>query len=608
LAKKPDINMGRLGAAMTKARLSLRRFRETRREMVREWCGLHWGVDGTHADKRVPLNMMSLYTRIVGRSLIAANPRVMLSTFAREAKPIVSAMEAWINTEIERMNLAKTLGRIVLDGLFSIGIGKVALATPADSSIAGWQTPTGAPFCERVSLDDFVYDVHARSFEEVGYIGHRYRAPLDVIRADHNFSKARKDLSPQPDNQFNLEGDERLSVIGRGYYSNDEEFEDFVDLWEIYIPRRRTICTFAYDYGSGSIDTDQKPLKEVEWIGPDSGPYIIYSLGDVPDNAMPKSPMMDLYDLHLAQNQLIRKLLRQGERQKDLTLYAEGDEEDAKAIRDAGDGDMIGVKHPDKIFPYQSSNVNQGNLGLNEMVKQWTSYMAGNLEMMGGLSPQSKTATQDKMLHENASMTLADMQERTVTYTSKLVNNLCWFWHHHPVTTMKSLWHPPGLPEHAIQRILKPADRQKVPWADLGILINPYSLQHQTPQAQLTAINNVVQNIVTPLMPLLQQQGIYFDLAKYLAIVAKYGNLTELPDILTIGTPPSPDGNAAGPQSTPSTLPAQTSRETTRRSLGGDTNEARSAAIQNQALAGGKAGGHPSANGFAKMGASNGPA
>lgn len=598
--KNPEINMGRLGAAMTKARLSLRRFREERREMVREYCGFHWSEEGS--DKRVPLNMLSLYTRIVGRSLIAQNPKVMLSTFVKEAKPIVSAMEAWVNQEVDRMRLSKTLGRIVLDSLFSIGIAKVALATPADSSIAGWQTPAGSPFAERVDLDDFVFDVHARSFEEVGYIGHRYRAPLDVVRADTNFSRARKDLVASPDNQFNLEGDERIGVLGRGWYSDSEEFEDFVDLWEIYVPRRRTVLTFAYDYGSGSIDTDQKPLKEVPWIGPETGPYLTLSMGDVPGNAMPKSPIMDIFDLHIAQNQLARKLLRQGERQKELLLYQAGHEEDAKRVKDAQDGELISVANTDAFLPIITGQVNQQNLALHELVKQWTSFMAGNLDMMGGLSPQSKTASQDKMLEQNASMTLADMQERTVTFTDDLIGRMCWFWHHHPQKVMKSVWHPPGLPEHAIQRLTGPADRMKVQWKDLGIKVNPYSLQHQTPQSQLQAINNVIQNIVIPGMALAQEQGIYFDFGKYLMLIAKLGDLPDLPDLIQVGEAPQDTGPAsAGGAPAPDTK--QTGGEYVRRSLGGDTPQARSAAIQNSALSGGKQGGHPGANGFAALGA-----
>jgi len=594
---KNDVNIPRLASAMTKARLSLRRFRENRREMVRQYVGYHWSEYG--ADKRVPFNLIAAYCRIVGRHLIAKSPQVRLSTFERSAKPIVSAMETWVNAEINRMRLAQTLQRIVLDAMFSIGIGKVALASPSDSSIAGWQTPAGQPFIERVDLDDFVFDVHARSFEEVGYIGHRYRAPLDVIREDKSLSPKRKKLEPSPHNQFNAEGDERIDVMGKGWYSNEEEFEDFVDLWEIYLPRRRTLLTLAADYGSGGPTGEILPLKEVEWIGPEKGPYQTLCLGgEVPGNPIGKGTIQDLFDLHLAQNELLRKIMRQSARQKEVWAFAVGNEADARKIAEANDGDLVGVTNPDLVKPIISGSVAQQSIAVQEIFKQLNSWLAGNLDSIGGLEPQAKTATQDKMLSEAASATIADMQDRTLLFTGDIVERACWFWHHHPLKEMKTFWNPSGLEEYAIPRLVTPAQRQTLRWDDLAIKVNPYSLQSQTPQMQLSAINTIVTQLVIPLLPLAQQQGVYLDLNKLLSVIAKYGNLPDLMDILHVQEPITQEQEPAGP--TAGSAPGPNGGEYIRRSLGGDTNKARMASIVNGAMAGGPAGGSPQAQQFAQ--------
>lgn len=585
---------------MVKSRLTLKRFRENRRAMVRQYVGANWSENG--ADKRVPFNLIAAYCRIVGRHLIAKNPQVRLSTYEKAAKPTVSAMETWVNGEIERMRLAQTLQRIVLDALFSIGLGKVAIASPADSSIAGWQTPAGSPFCERISLDDFVFDVHARSFEEVGYIGHRYRAPLDVIKQDKSMAAWRKELAPSPDNQFNAEGDERTSILGKGWYSNEEEYEDFVDLWEIYIPRRRTLLTLAADYTTGGAAGEMKPLREQEWIGPEKGPILTLCLGgEVPDNPIGKGTIQDLFDLHLAQNELLRKIMRQSTRQKEVLAVKVGDEEDGRKVAQANDGDIIGVANPEAIVPIMTGNVSQQSIAVQEIFKQLNSWLAGNLDSIGGLEPQAKTATQDKLLSEAAGATIADMQDRTVTFTADMIERACWFWHHHPQKEMKTFWNPQGLEEHAIPRKITPEMRQKLSWNDLAIKVNPYSLQSQTPQMQLASINAIVTQLVIPLLPLAEKQGVFLDLNKLLTIIAKYGNLPDLMDILHVQEPitqemePSETGVAAagGPNG----------GEYVRRSLGGDTNKARMASIVNGAMAGGKAGGSAPAQRFSQQGA-----
>lgn len=582
---------------MQKARLTLRMFRSERVKAVREYVGGGWSEQGTPYP--VPVNLLALYTQIVGRSLIAKNPRVMLSTFERDQKPTVSKMESWANAEIVRMNLAATLQRIVLDALFSIGIGKVALASPADSSIAGWQTPAGSPFAERVDLDDFVFDVHARSFEEVGFIGHRYRAPLDIIRDDSKtYSAARKDLTAADDAIYNLEGDERIGVMGRGYYSNMEEYDDFVDLWEIYVPRLQAVFTFESDYQSGTVDTGKKPLRVQRWIGPATGPYSILAYGVVPGNAMPKAPIQDLLPLHVAMNQIYRKLLRQADRQKETWAVRGGSVDASGRLAQANDGEMFQCDDPAGIVPIISTGPSAANFQFAGAVKDLFSWIAGNLDSMGGLSPQAKTLGQDQMLAANSSKAIADMQDTTVTFTTRMVSNLCWYWHHHPSKVMKTTYSPPGLPQHSITRKLTPQDRRQIPWSEMDVKIDPYSIQHATPQSRIAALNDVVTKIIIPLAPMLQQQGVMLDMNAYLQKMAHLADMPDLADIVTFQAPPAQEG-----QPTPTSggtmpgKPPDTTRTYERISRGGDTANNRDAGRMNAASAGWRGPINPSSNG-----------
>ncbi len=578
MARKLDLDYTRLCQAMARSRLTLRRFREERREAVRKYVGSHWSDEGSRENQ--PINLLSLYISIVGRSLIARNPRVLLTTFDRQNKPTVNAMQSWCNEEMERMNLATTLQRIVIDGLFSIGIAKIALSTPQDAGRFAWRLAAGAPFVERVDLDDFVYDIHARDFSEVGFIGHRYRVPLAMVKDDKNFSAARKDLSASDDPAFNADGDERISMLGRGYYGiNSEEYEDFVDLWEVYLPRHRLVLTCADDIGSsggfsgaGGIG---EPLRVQPWVGSEDGPYKMLAYGVVPGNAMPKAPIQDLIDIHTFVNNTYNKLINQAGRQKEVTLVTGGAMEDGGRIQQSNDGDMIRNDNPTAAKVIEYGGPSAKNYQIFEASRNLFSYMAGNLELMGGLSPQSKTATQDKMLEANASQTVGAMQDTTVNFTGDILKRLCWYWHHDPFKVMKTTYQVPGMEELSVARKVTPQQRIRVKFEDLGIRFNPYSIQSKTPQQLLAFINQVVMNL-QPMMPLLQQKGKDFDVDFYLQKIAEYGDCPDINQLFTVSPVPQMQqeggtGQPEAPQTDAIPMKPQTERRYVRENMPGRT-------------------------------------
>ena len=127
-------DVGRLGRAVQTSRMILERYRSERREIVRQFVGAHYSEDG--AQKKVPLNLISMYMQIVSRTLISKEPRVMLSSLSKEAGKILSIMEPWCNERIEEIGLAETLQRAVMDAMISVGIVKTALASPGEAALS----------------------------------------------------------------------------------------------------------------------------------------------------------------------------------------------------------------------------------------------------------------------------------------------------------------------------------------------------------------------------------------------------------------------------------------------------------------------------------------
>lgn len=541
---------------MQTARRSHKRHREERRFAVEQYTGPRYTDEGDYrAQAQEPINLISQYISIVGRNLIAKNPRVMLSTFDRSNKPAVSAMQTWSNNKLVEMHFAETAQRVVLDALFAIGILKIGLATPADAATYSWNLKAGQPFACRVDLDDFVYDIHARDFSEVSFIGHRYRAPLELIRDSSLYSKGRKDLVASADPMYNLEGDERVSTMGRGYIAgNTEEFEEFVDLWEVYLPRHRLVYTFADDDVAGATSVRDGDVAEAlrcqTWVGPDNGPYHILPFGIVPGNAFPKGKIPDLIDLHLFANNSYRKLIDQTERQKTLLLVQGGAMEDGNRIQKASDGEIIRCDNPAASVEAKHGGADQQTIQMFLNCHQMFNELAGNLALMGGIAPQSKTATQDKMLNENSAGGIADMQDTTITFVSEAVKSLCWYWWHDPYLTMKVNHSVPGLPQISTVSKITPQQRTGA-FEDLDIKIDPYSMQHSTPQSKLGMINQIVKELWLPMSQQAAQSGVTFDYQTFFKMVSQLTDTPEIMDFLTIQDPPNPETGTGTPTQQP---------------------------------------------------------
>lgn len=568
-----EINMPRLRAAMKRARLALRKPREMRRELVRQYVGPGWSEEGTR--EKVPVNLISLYCSVVGKALISKNPCVSLTTTQKAAMPMVAAMERWLNTKLARSTFAQIMARVMLDGLFSIGIAKVALATPSDAANFAWSVEAGTPFVAAVDLDDLVFDIHARDINEVGFIGHRYRVPLDSVRDSKIYHKSRKQLVASSDDPYNQEGDQRISTLGRTFYAvtDQDEYEEHVDLWELYLPRHRLVVTIADQSMSG---TDDEPLRVQKWIGPDEGPYHVFRLADVPGNPMPKAPLQDLYDLHLSVNHIYRKLIRQAERQKEIVGIASGSTEDGNRLIEASDGDAIRMDRPESIKQVSFGGPNQANFLLGNALRDLFSRMGGNLDTLAGLAAQSKTATQDTMLNQNAGRTVADMQDTAVTFTSRVMRAMLFWYKHHPTLTMDSQFSVPGVPEISVQTPVTADDRKTIRWDSIDLAVDPYSMQHMPPQAKLQAINGIIQQIA-PFLALAQQQGVVFDMNRYVSIAAKLLNIPDLTEVLKVQEPPTVETGAGEEQPG---KPATTTRNYVRTSQGSDSQAAKDADLE----------------------------
>lgn len=541
-------SLDRLCCAVECSLKRLEPHRKKRLERVKEVVGYNYSDDG--AVDKVPINMLELTTRVFARELMAKNPSVGVKCPYPQLRYQKLKLQLSIKQELRRLKLHKTLNKAVVDAFFSIGIVKVGLAD--DNGVNG----VGIPFVDNIDLDDFVIDMDARTYNEVRYVGNKYRMPLKEALECPAFNEAAraKLQAASKQNKYTDPSDGLVSEVGAGFRKSYEDtYEEWVELWDLYLPREGKLITVAAD----ELNHDDGPLMEINWKGPKSGPYYTIGFFDVPGNLMPLPPTANLQDLHLLINALMRKAGRQAERQKVVTVVPMGGVSDGMKIADACDGEVITQQIPGQVQQTKHGGADPTTVGFMTQLQSIFSYMAGNLDTAGGLAPQAETLGQEQMLASGTSKTVADMKDRVYDWTREIVEALgYWIWTN-PLTEQELFYSPEGFPEIQIPVMFTPDDRT-ADFLAFAIEIEPYSLQQQTPANKLQTILSYLQQIVFPALPMLQQAGGNLNFAKLSRIVAELANCEEINDIIEFGIPPE----IVGPMGRPETpgKPAATMR------------------------------------------------
>ena len=566
--------VSRLVTAFDHSRRKMLPFRERRLHAIRQFVGGNWS-DGGAAD-RVPVNFIEMAISIYRRQVAARAPRVMVRAKSDQHRSFADDIEIAMNLLIEDMDFDDTMRRWVLDAMFGMGVLKVGIAPGSEYEIMGFTHDPGQPFADVVDFEDFVYDVTAKRWEQVQFCGNRYCLPREAV-LDLKMFKGKK-IEKYERRTTNEQGDEKISnLVDDGGSYGEESYLDLIELWDIWLPYDGVVATFQCG-PDGGIE-NREHLRVVEWEGPEEGPYHLLSFGDVPGQVMPLSPAALMIDLHELGNRVFRKLGRQADRQKTVTLVASGNQDDGARITAANDGDAIAVDRPEATKDIRYGGVDQASLAFFQQLRQLTSYFGGNLETLGGLNNVTNTASQEQLVKSQATMRIADMQERATAAVTKVIHSLAYYMWTDPVRTVRVQKPIPGT-DLSIEVDIKP-ERRNGEFLDYAIEIVPFSMQSRTPTERFQAATQVMRTFVIPMAPLLQQRGLVPDIESFLKMAAELSGTPEIqnlvmkvePQELMQGPPPQGGGQGQG-------MPATTTRNYVRGDRGGD-----SIAQQDQAIA-----------------------
>lgn len=566
---KLSTDIEQLSKAVGYSRKCMEVFRKNRLDILRQLVGHHYSDNG--ADDKVPINLLELAINIYTQRLAAQGPQAEVTTDYPQLKEICTRTEISGNQLLEDMKLGDTLQMAVVAAIICEGIIKTGLAL--ENVERGGETyQNGKAFAAYVSLDDWVQDMTASEDKDSQFEGNFYYMTVDEAKAMFPAYGKFEEVDKQTQDQKEKAHDISESEGG----GQREEFRPRVRLLDIYLPKQKKVLRCSTN------DDDTDPIRDVlgviDWSKRKRGPYHKLAYAKIDNNAMPVAPAMHWMDIHDLSNRLFRKLGRQAERQKTLTGVQAGADADGNRVVEANDGDVIKLDNAQGVREFKYGGIQPETLGFVVMVRDLFSYMAGNLDVLGGLGPQSETLGQDRLLSASASMRIQKMQKTTITFVRDIIEDIFMYMWEDPLYNPTVTKKVKGFDDVSVQVPFGPEDRQGE-FIRLNIKIEPYSMQHTTPEAKLQGLRTIFQEFVGPLLPMMQAQGVAVDMEMLFRKIGKLGNIPELNDIIVYSNPMhQPEPMQPG-------KPATTTRRYERVNRPGATNAGKSQILQ-QALFG----------------------
>ena len=512
----------RLVDAVNASRRRLRVWREKRVESVAQYAGYHYGDGLSRAPN--PMNFLELAVTIYTQALVGGRPRAFVSSRRRELRPLAYTLKLALDRTSDEIDLGGTIWRAVQDAMFVLGVVKIGMADVPEPGRGAWWSEVWRPYVDQVDFDDWVHDTTARRLDQVRFEGNYYRVPLREVRENESFDpEAVKEIKKV--RKYENRAEDRAEEIGYdGEFSEDDEIEDYTELLDLWLPDERLVVTCA-------AENPRRPLRVVEWSGPQWGPYLKLYFTPVPGNAMPLTVSHMVRDMHDVIARLSRKLCAQAMRQKSVLPISEMiGEDDAARVVEVEDGKAFrfgGSQIPSEVRFGGPDNLSVGFL---LQLRDWANRHAGNLETLGGLAAQAGTLGQEQILTEQASQRLRFMRTRCAEFVERIFRSLAHYLFTDPfvnVPVEKSV--DGGL---ASVETAWSAETRAGRFEDYEIGIEPYSMTYRSPEAQLQKLLTVFNSLIAPLMPMMESQGAVIDYQALLRLVEQYGGLEELSSIV----------------------------------------------------------------------------
>ncbi len=403
-----------------------KRFQKARLLFLNEYIGSYYSRSVGESGMQ-PFNLLFNTVRVLVPNLVIQEPVHIVSTEITAYRPYTRLLSKALDISGKRLHLADTYRRWIVDALFMLGILKTGLTNSNfvleldENSVID----PGTVFTEVVDFNDLVVSSSATDFNFPGYVGDRVRVPRQLLLDDDNYDNGLVEKLTK----FSNDPDRTDRLSKKGVELQDDNNVDLVEIVEVWNPDEKTLISLPF--GGALVE---KPLKEVDYIGPDTGPYTFLQFTPpVPDNPISPSLISQMLDMQLNINRVMNKTLVQAESQRDILIYNPAHEDSVKDIMDAGTNKAVASDDPTAAQMLSFGGPNPSNVGFIQQLQSWFNVVAANTEAIGGLREESPSATQAVILNNNSGVIMEDLRSAVYSAASLEAGKRAWYLHTDPL-------------------------------------------------------------------------------------------------------------------------------------------------------------------------------
>jgi hypothetical protein len=502
--------------------------RDARYKFLAQYVGPFYskskGSANSDERKASPINLMWNGVTTLVPNLVYNDPRVKVRTEVMAYRPYAGTLELATNHLIRKIKLRHTLRKVITDALFCAGFVKTGIGVSGQTlDLEGKWHDIGEPYADRVDPDDMVLDPMARDWDEMNFVGNRFRMKKHELLESGLYDNGlvEKLCSRYDAGKFRKE----VSSVGgdaTAVETFNRDVADYVDLVEVYLPKEQLIVTIPYgNYGGRS--EDDTVLRAVEYEGPEAGPYHMLGFAYAPDNVLPVPPASIWYYLHVMANRIARKIGRQAERMKSVLAYDGTAVEDAQEIADADDGETVRVDNIDGIKEVNFGGTTDEAYAYLQWVQGEFSKQAGNIDLLGGTQADQNTLGQSEILQNNGQVRLGDMQNINYHFTAEVCTDLAFFLHTDPLIDLMLTKRVNGIDT----QVRYTPEMREGDFFDYMLSIQPYSMARQDPNVKIRRVLEFIQTGLPAMAQAYQMLGPAFNIENAMNLVMREVGIEE---------------------------------------------------------------------------------
>lgn len=523
--------MARLKTAVDSSKEELRPLLSQRKECLAAYQGHRFSSEHLPrvVDAKMSVPLMEIAIDLHEQLLAGETVRSLVTPRRAENVPLGESIKSSLDHLAEAVNLSQSFQNWVKESLWGWGVGKVGLSFKRGSAAGkggGFGRSGSIPFFDVIDAEDAIIDTQAASWSRMRYIGNRYLVPLDWAKDTPSFNaKARKELQavdPESNRPFGNSSPIRWRTDTNALFPMTE-------LVDLYMPLDNQIVTFSHN---GPRDV----LHHETWRGPSVGPYHLLGYEFVKGTVIPKPLAWSWIDTHDSVNVMYNKAVRQALRSKRNPVVPAGAEKDAERLKNAQDGEWVGATRTEQIRTFVIPGADPSLLNLVGQLIDLFSYMAGNMNLLAGLSAQSPTLGQDQILRGSGSRRMAELQRRSRKAFSGVMSSLAWYLFNQRdlrVLTERKIG------DITVKTVLKHEDLKG---RFLEFNFETEVIRHKSPDERLALLLNWISQVVLPLQTQMAQAGKTLDFDALHRMGRDVGDIPELDLIIKdLGRQPSPE-------------------------------------------------------------------